>query len=418
MRDILIIAHFTQAPNEKGNGRFHYLAEKLSDANTKVELVTTDFSHRTKKSRQLTKEELIAIPYTFTMISEPPYEKNVSLNRFYSHYIFGRNLKNYLQHRKRPDVIYCSVPSLDAAKVAAEYARANHVKFIIDVQDLWPEAFEMIFDKGLLSKAIYYPMKKKADFIYAAADAIIGVSDTYSSRALRVNEKCDTAHIVFLGTDLEHFDKLAQEFKVLSKPDEELWVAYIGTLGHSYDIKVVIDALKLLKDRGISGIRFIVMGDGPLKETFETYAEEKGVETDFRGRLDYGQMVGILNECDIAVNPITRGAAQSIINKHSDYAAAGLPVLNTQESMEYRYLVEKYDMGFNCNNNDPQDLAVKLIQLSTNELLRRSMGKNSRRLAEERFDRRIIYEELVDIINLHCRQPENQQTLLEQGDNP
>lgn len=29
--DILIIAHFTQAPNEKGNGRFHYLADLLSE---------------------------------------------------------------------------------------------------------------------------------------------------------------------------------------------------------------------------------------------------------------------------------------------------------------------------------------------------------------------------------------------------
>ena len=44
-------------------------------------------------------------------------------------------------------------------------------------------------------------------------------------------------------------------------------------------------------------------------------------------------MVGMLGVCDIAVNSISKGAAQSIINKHGDYAAAGLPVVNTQESL-------------------------------------------------------------------------------------
>lgn len=70
-------------------------------------------------------------------------------------------------------------------------------------------------------------------------------------------------------------------------------------------------------------------------------------------------MCGILKSCDIAVNPIMHGAAQSIINKHADYAASGIPVLNTQESKEYRKLVDEYKMGFNCDSNDANDLAKK-----------------------------------------------------------
>ena len=86
-----------------------------------------------------------------------------------------------------------------------------------------------------------------------------------------------------------------------------------------------------------------------LKEEFEKYAKDNNVNSEFLGRLDYEEMVGYLCACNIAVNPISKGAAQSIINKVGDYAAAGLPVINTQESVEYRKLVEDYQIGFNLS---------------------------------------------------------------------
>lgn len=118
----------------------------------------------------------------------------------------------------------------------------------------------------------------------------------------------------------------------------------------------------------------------------------------FTGRLPYTEMVGMLGVCDIAVNPISKGAAQSIINKHGDYAAAGLPVLNTQESLEYRNLVDEYQMGLNCNNNDPKDLAEKIQVILEDSKLKEKMGKNSRRLAEARFDRKRTYDAIYKMI--------------------
>ena len=51
MRKILIIDHFSQPPNEPGNNRFIYLAELLCKRNYEVEIITTDFSHKNKKTR-------------------------------------------------------------------------------------------------------------------------------------------------------------------------------------------------------------------------------------------------------------------------------------------------------------------------------------------------------------------------------
>ena len=115
----------------------------------------------------------------------------------------------------------------------------------------------------------------------------------------------------------------------------------------------------------------------------------------FTGSLPYFEMVWVLSRCDIAVNPISKGAAQSIINKHMDYAMAGLPIINTQECKEYRDLVDKYKMGFNCENGNVVDLAEKILYLVKNKELREKMGSNSRKCAEEKFDRKQSYKNII-----------------------
>ncbi len=56
------------------------------------------------------------------------------------------------------------------------------------------------------------------------------------NRALKVNKKCKIGNSVYLSTDLNEFDKLAKYNKFMGKPKDEIWLAYIGTLGHSYDL--------------------------------------------------------------------------------------------------------------------------------------------------------------------------------------
>lgn len=396
MKKVFIITEFVSMPGEKANGRFRYIADLLVRNNIEVELITTNYSHRDKKHRIY--EENPKCKYKFTMLDEPGYKKNVSLKRFYSHYIFSKNLKKYLREIQiKPDVIYCAVPTLSAAKVAAKYAKENNIKFIIDIQDLWPEAFKMVFNIPIISDIMFYPMKRMADYIYSSADDIIAVSETYLKRATDINSIAKNKLSVYLGTNLHYFDECKNKNKV-TYDDDYIRIVYIGTLGHSYNIKDVIDAINLLKENDINNLKFVVMGDGPLKREFQEYAKKKGIDCEFKGMLNYDNMVGILCSCDIAVNPISHNAAQSIINKVGDYAAAGLPVINTQENEEYRNIVEKYEIGYNCINSDYKDMASKIEKIIENFEIKNKMGKNNRKLAEERFDRNKTYNYIIKTI--------------------
>lgn len=393
MKDIVIIANFCRDFSKTDNGRFMYLCKKLSVENS-VEIITSDFNHSIKKRKRPLKHSW---PFKITFLSEPGYDKNVSLKRFYSHYMWGQEVKQYLKKRKKPDVIYTAVPSLTGPHAAAKYCEENNIRYIIDIQDLWPEAFQLAFDVPIISDIVFFPFKKFVDGIYKRANIICAVSKTYAERAKKVNKKCKEKHIVFLGTELATFDKYVQENPV-EKPDGEIWIGYCGTLGASYDITIVIDALAILKEKKLIPPKFIVLGDGERRKEFENHAKNLGIDCRFLGRLPYEQMCGWLAECDIAVNPIMHNAAQSIINKHGDYASAGIPVLNTQECKEYIDLVNEYKMGFNCKNGDANGLADRLELLINNESLRLEMGRGARKCAKEKFDRKYTYENLKRVI--------------------
>ena len=391
MKKIMIIAHFCNDFDINGNNRFNYLANLLSK-NYDVELVTTDFSHRKKAYRNT---ETPDFNFKITMLHEGVYKKNISPQRLIAHRIFGKSLKNYLNSlNEKPDVIYCAFPSPDAAYEAGVYAKKNGIKFIIDVQDLWPEAFLL----ALNIPPLFYPMKHKADKIYSMADEIVAVSEEYCNRAKRVNTKTNAIHPVFIGTKLSVFDDnvLNNSFE---RKDDEFTVAYAGSLSKSYDVKSAIDSMVILREQGYSNIKLLIMGDGHMREELTAYALEKSLtNVEFTGHLPYPEMCGRLSACDAALNLIVKGSAGSIINKHADYAASGIPVINTQECEEYRKLVDYYQMGFNCINENPEDLAEKIKLLINDAELKIKMGKNARKCAQEKFDRENTYQEIVDLI--------------------
>ena len=393
---IVIIANFTRLLDGERENRFSYLADAFAKRGHEVELVITDFYHGTKKPRP--EPHYDKYPFKITMCHEPGYAKNVSIQRLYSHHVWGRNVLKYLQRSPRPDVVYAAVPSLTAAAKAAAYCRKNGVKFVTDVQDLWPEAFQMAVNNKYLQKA-FLPMMRLANRSYREADLAVAVSETYVSRTLSVNRKGAKGLSVFLGHDGTLFDAGVGQYKV-DRQGEEMLLCYIGSMSESYDIPCVLQALKIVKDRNLSPlpVRFVLIGDGAFRCKFEEMAREVYPNSTFLGKKPYAEMAGLLSSCDIAINPIVKGSVASIINKVGDYAQAGIPVINTQESPEYRALVESYGCGINCECGNPESIAEAIGRLTSDAELRKKMGEASSRLCKERFDRRSTNGKIIEAV--------------------
>lgn len=192
----------------------------------------------------------------------------------------------------------------------------------------------------------------------------------------------------------------------MERTDEEIIVGYIGNMSTSYDMPCVMDALAKVKERGNvkKPIRFVLIGGGVDENKFKAYAEKVYPNTSFLGSKSYQEMSGMMCGFDIAVNPIVKGSVASIINKVGDYALSGKAVVNTQESLEYRKLVDDYHCGINCDCGNSDQVAEAIETLALDEELRKTMGDNAARLGREKFDRRYTYQRIIDAVEKMYRE--------------
>lgn len=393
---ITIVANFPGLMDGSYTDRIVYLAKLMHDHGYEVELIASDFCHENKKVREATVSNMY--PFKVTLLHEEPYSKNVSLQRLKSHYAWGKRVGDYLLNIEKPDVIYCAIPSLTASRAVARYCKNNHVKFVVDLQDLWPEAFAMAMPSKII-QYVFLPMKWYADQSYKAADLAVAVSETYVKRILSVNPNLTYGLSVYLGNDGKEFD-LGREGYLLERTDDEYVLGYVGNMSTSYDIPCVLDALaKIKKDGRVSKpIRFVLIGGGVDEEKFKDYARKTYSNTSFLGRKSYKEMAGLLCGCDMVVNPIVKESVASIINKVGDYALSGKPVVNTQESNEYCHLINDYKCGINCECGNSDSVAKAIENLCLDDDTRELMGQNSLGLAKDKFDRRYTYPLIIDAI--------------------
>ncbi|MBQ2682051.1 MAG: glycosyltransferase, partial [Eggerthellaceae bacterium] len=244
----------------------------------------------------------------------------------------------------------------------------------------------------------FSPFARDANKTYDLIAAAVGTSDEYANQPSKYRDDNYRRITVYVGNELEKFDTGAiAQADAIEKPDGELWIIYAGTLGASYDIATLIDAT-VIAARENPSIRVKILGDGPDRAKLEEQAARLNAPVDFVGYAPYELMAAYLKASDITVNSLVKSAPQSIITKIGDYLAAGIPMINTGSSPEFRAKVETDGFGVNVEAEDAEALAKVLVELANDDERRQSMGDIARRIAEEQFDQPTSYQAIVKLI--------------------
>ena len=397
MKKIAIVTLAVAFEGEKGYSRFRFLANLLSQY-YRVDLITSTFQHWEKKQRDVSAVSKINSKFNIELAYEPGYKKNVDIRRFFSHRIAVKNIIKILEKRDY-DLVYCIIPDNNMAAAVGQFAKKKGIKYIVDIEDLWPEAMEMVMHlPEILNRMLFYSFRKDAKTAYECADAFVGTSDEYRDvPKQKYGIEGKQAVTVYVGCDLSDFDNGAKEFEnKIDKPDEEFWVTYAGNLGSSYDIPTLIKAAQKLHD-DYPKIMIKILGGGPLEEEFKNIAKAKPCNVEFVGYIPYRKMAAYLVKSDVLVNSFVRKAPQSIVTKIGDYLAAGRPMINTLTSPEFRKKVEMDGFGVNVEAEDVDSLKNAILSLYNNTICCQ-MGMNARHLAETEFDRKISYKQIDKMI--------------------
>lgn len=402
MKKIAIVSiGYIWFPCEPGPSRFYYLAKIFSEMGYDVDIVTSNFQHFKKEYRDIEMIRQQHYPFNIIFIDVPKYKKNLDGRRIYSNAVAKKKIVRYFKkYGKQYDAVYCTIPANNIAAGVSEYCKNNDIPFIADIEDLWPEAMTMAFNVPIINKIVFYPFKHDAEIVYKNAKAVIGTSDEYTDRAFKRRARNIPNETVYVGCDLEKFDKGVEEFSPkISKDKNEFWISYAGSIGTSYDIKTMIKAAAILEKKGILLIRFKIMGTGPLLEEMLLLAEKlQCSNVDIMGYIEYPKMAAYLSLSDVTVNSFVKGAPQSIVNKIGDYLASESAMINTLENDEFIKLVEKEQFGINIEPENAEMLSNAILELYSDRDLRERLAVNARRCAEIKFDVAVSYRRIVNIV--------------------
>lgn len=402
MTDKKRIAIYTQDAklgNEvKGATRYVYLATLLHEHGYEVDFITSGFQHWEKRQRDVEHFDAGTDAYIIRFIEEPFYPKNMCPQRIWAHHVVAKRVAKYFDEHHDFDLIYCQIPPNDVAREIGKAAHRFKIPFVVDVNDLWPEAFHVAFDVPVLSDILFAPFYRQAKAVYQMADAVVGTSDEYRERGLRDARTGIPSETVYVGNQLCEFDAgVVANALQIDKPIDEIWVSYAGTLSACYDLETLVRAMALVQ-KAHPEAKLQILGDGSERDNLKAAAQSCGAEVVFHGYLPYSQMAAWLSKSDITINSLVEKAAQSIVTKIGDYLAAGKPMVNTSCSKEFRAKVEADGFGVNVKPGDAEGMASVLIDLIENPSHRARMGEKARAIAEEQFDRPHSYLKTVRLI--------------------
>ncbi|MCP3019498.1 glycosyltransferase [Cupriavidus basilensis] len=387
---IAIIAPYTTLHGEDKSNRFRSLAALLAERRS-VTLVTSRFDHARKFMRSSEEASSQDIPYSVDLIWEPGYRENISIIRVVSHFIFIIGLFWWLIRRGNGfDKFICAAPFSMSAIICKAISRK---KVVIDVQDIWPEAFFMLA-KNKSVKRLLRSTEVIAKVALKKSDAIISVSSEFSTRCTKLSGGMP-AKTIYIGSEVS--EELRRICRLSVRDSETIRVVYIGTVGSNYDIRRIAEAV--INFNGDKKWELIVVGDGPmLPDMVRRFSDHNQIK--FMGSHSFDEMVRITSECHFAINPIIPESSITVTNKVSDYFAIGIPFISGQNSSEVQHLVSQvapqlcYESG---NAASFQSVLRWIEKMSDSEYV--TLHERIRRIGDESFMRRssyLAYEALID----------------------
>ncbi|OKY52297.1 glycosyltransferase, partial [Megasphaera cerevisiae] len=177
-------------------------------------------------------------------------------------------------------------------------------------------------------------------------------------------------------------------------------VSYCGSVRLVNNLKLLCDAGKIIKNRGIKKLFIMIHGSGDQVDKLQKYCIENDIDNvKLYGWIEKVKIPYVLTHSDLCIlcyqnTPLLRFGGS--MNKMFEYFASGKPVV-TNAHMAYSF-IEKYNCGSELNTNSAEKLADEIIRfykMSNRE--RETFGQRSRQAAED-YDIQLLCERLDKVM--------------------
>lgn len=378
MKKVWIINQYNMPPEYGHLNRHYNFAKYLKKFGYDPIVFVGSHLHNTKKQMIEDNDKSIIKRYKksefqYFFVKTCNYSNN-KIKRVYAMFEFCYNIIKFSNKIDKPDVIIGSSAHPLAALLAIYLAKKYKCQSIVEVRDLWPESFaayNIIKKNNPVLKLLY----KGEKWIYNNADKIIFTMEGGKDYIIEKGWDRGTGGMINLnkiyhinnGVDLEVYKTNRKKYAFKDEDldnNKSFKVIYAGSIRHVNNVKRIVEAAQVIKNKHIENIEFLIFGDGDEREYLERYClENKILNVKFKGFIEkknipYALSKSNLNIVHFEQNSLKKYGAS--LNKMFEYFASGKPTIS---DCEFGYdLIKRYNCGLVVDNANSEELANSIIK--------------------------------------------------------
>lgn len=299
-------------------------------------------------------------------------------------------------------IVYSNPPVLPL--IAALASSFFNTKMIFVCYDVYPEmayVTNSISRKSFISKIMQFINK----VAYSKVSKVIALSNEMKSYLLEHRTNIDNHQIEVIPnwfvekTDVKdtNFAKYNKFFDL--KSEKKLIVSYFGNMGVCQDLETILESIKVL--RSDEDIGFIFAGHGTKINHIKKLVNEESLQNTYVYDFLHGQdFQDALSISDVFLVSLTKGlTGLAVPSKTYSYMMAGKPIIAIMglESDISKELIEN-EAGFAFEVGEIEKTVNAILKLKNDEELRLRMGKNVRRIFEDKYTMEKSTRKYVELI--------------------
>lgn len=358
------------------------------------------FSHQQKKLLSVNDKKIsISDKFQLNLVHAGTYKKNLSIKRYFHGLLLAYRYKKLFSQEQKPDLIICAFPPIHTTYQVLKYAKKNNIPFILDVQDIWPDAiilklplcfrsvakFFFLWDKYLLKKIM-----NLSTSIVAVSQGFLRRCQKYGNRSGNLFDKT-----FYLGYRTKQSNILISDSKISELNNErknKTVFTFIGSFGLSYQIDLLCRVAKRINEEKSFEAHFVFAGAGESFETlYNTYHPQRNIT--FLGWINESQIQQLLSITDIGLVPC-KSDIDTVPNKPFEYLSHGIPLLSSLEG-EMENIINDYKIGFSYKWDDEIGLYNLIKTLVLEADLRADFKKNAQQVFDNEFSNETIYKNYI-----------------------
>lgn len=302
-----------------------------------------------------------------------------------------------LSQKEKPAIIHAASNFMNGV-VGNYVAKCLGIKSVYEVRGLW-EITRISRQPNWKDTPYYQLMVKMEAEAAKGADIVFTLTEALKEEMISRGVSKDKIFLLPNGVISSRFvphpkdEALAKELNLENK----IVIGFIGSFVQYEGLEYLVDAVKILIDKGIKNIGVLMVGDGAVWEDTKNHVEDLKIEEYFKftGRVPHEEVEKYYSLVDIAPFPRKGLPVCEMVSPLKPFEAMAMEkaVVSSNVAALAEIVQDNYN-GVLFEKDNIEDLADKLEILIHNENLRNMLGKQSREWVIKERDWNVISEKL------------------------